>query len=291
MPRCFYQLSLGDLSPLSSIPKDHLLVAFKAFFDGGNEADSTQYQIVTLAGVSGDEIHWNSFEPQWRAVLDRHGAKFLHTTDAVGLKRAFRIDYGWTDTRVEKLINDCVSVLERCCSTQNASGDIIYPGLRPTTTSVNLHDFNRALEKIPDLGTPEHLCATYCAQCVFDYGIHIAHARRFQFFFDQGERFYGHIRNRVDHPKSRRAGPYWTLITHLGESNMRDVPSLQAADLFAWSVSHYHEEGRARFDWQKKVLAIKREETYFRYARLLKPILEHIEIVKKWKLPRRRAVR
>jgi hypothetical protein len=284
-------LSLNDISPLSIIPGDCLLVAFKAYFDGGNEADSTQYEIVTLAGVSGDEIHWKNFESQWRAVLDKHKAKYLHTTDALALQRAFRIDHGWDNPRVEKLIEDCVSVLERCCSTQDANDYIVYPGLRPATISINLHDFKRTLVKVPDLGTPEHLCATNCAQCVLTYGIHIKHAKSFQFFFDRGEPFYGHIRDRVDHPKSRRAGPYWTLVTHLGESNMREVPALQAADLFAWSVSHYHQEGKARFDWQKRVLAIKREETYFRHARLLKPILEHIELVKKWKLPRRRAVR
>ncbi len=286
------QLSLSDLSPLANIPKDHLLVAFKAYFDGGNEVDGSQFEVVTLAAISGDSIHWANFESQWWDIVrNRHHAKWLHTTDAVGLTGPFSIRNGWTTTKINALISDCVSVLERCCSAQDKNDFVIYEGLRPSTISVNLPDFKRALVKIPKLGTVEHLCATNCVQNVFSYGIYIAHAARFQLFFDQGEPFYGHIRDRVDNRASRKHGPLWKMVTHLGESDMREVPALQAADLFAWSVNHFIEEHGARFDWQKRLLRIKRENTYFRYARMMKPIWEHVELLQTFNLPKRKPSR
>jgi hypothetical protein len=58
-------------------------VVFKSFFDGGNEADSTQYDFVSLASVSGTETQWRAFERDWGAVLKKHNAPWLHTTDVL----------------------------------------------------------------------------------------------------------------------------------------------------------------------------------------------------------------
>ena len=71
---------------------------------------------------------------------------------------------------------------------------------------------------------------------------------------------------------------------------MRDVPALQAADSFAWAINRRYKDGSASFEWQKRLLAIDRDEEVFRYARLLKPNREHIDIVKSWKLPPRRPL-
>jgi hypothetical protein len=263
-------------------------VAFKAYFDGGNKADSRHHKVVTLAGVSADSLHWKNFDVQWCAALERHHANWLHTTDAVALRGVFSRDNGWDETKVEALISDCVAVLERCCATIGKRKEITYPGLRPAAVTVVLEDYKRALNKIPDLGTVEHLCATQCAQAVFVYGIYIAKARRFQFYFDRGEPYYGHVKDRVDNRKSRRLGRAWNLVTYLGESNMRETPGLQAADLFAWAVNHHYQKASARFDWQKRLLKINHEHDHYDYRRMLKPIRENIETVKTFKLPRRR---
>src|SRR4051812_38802345 len=105
----FFQISLSDLSPLSRVPKDHLLVALKSYFDGGNQADSREYKIVTLAAFSGSAVQWANFEEQWRENLIRHGAKWLHTTDAATLQRPFSVDDGWTTAKVDAFIGDCVT--------------------------------------------------------------------------------------------------------------------------------------------------------------------------------------
>ena len=51
----------------------------KAYFDGGNQADSTRYEVVTLAAVSGTPSQWLHFNADWQIVLKKHGAVFLHT--------------------------------------------------------------------------------------------------------------------------------------------------------------------------------------------------------------------
>jgi hypothetical protein len=283
------QLSLSDLSPLANIPKDHLLVAFKAFFDGGNEADSTQYDIVTLAALAGDAIHWRNFERQWNKQLIKHGAPWLHTTDAVGLTGVFSKRKGWNETNVEKFIEDCVTVIERCATVRTGK-EATYRGLRPITITVLLKDFKRAVQALPELGTVEHLCAIQSAGFVFGYGLHCG-STRFQLFFDQGEHFYGHIKDRISNPKSLRTGLGWNLVTHLGESNMRDVPGLQACDVLAWAVNHEFEDGVIRFDWQRRLLAIDRDKEWYDYAALQNPIRENIKTVQSYKLPRRRPVR
>lgn len=268
------------------------MAVFKAYFDGGNQADSQQYKTLTLAGLSGNEIHWKNFEQQWGAALQRHDAKYLHTTDAVGLSEDFSKRQGWSTTAVNDLINDCAGVLERCCATIDENRNIKYPGLRPTTITVFLSDFIRALEKVPDLGTPEHLCATQGATHVLLYGIHIHGARNFLFFFDRNEPFCGHIRDRVNNKKSRRTGPGWQMVQGVSEADMKKVQALQAADLFAWCVNDQHNlGGTARLSWQRRVLAINRESEEYRYDKLIKPIHQNIEMVKTYKLPRRKPPR
>jgi hypothetical protein len=107
------QFSLGSLSLLATVPQDHLLVACKSYFDGGNRADSRKYKTLTLAVFAGTDMIWSAFQDDWCRVLKTHGAPFLHTTDAVALRNAFE---GWPHEHVEELITDCVSVIEKHAS-------------------------------------------------------------------------------------------------------------------------------------------------------------------------------
>jgi hypothetical protein len=290
MPR-FRQLSLRELSPVSIIPKDHLFVAFKSYFDGGNEADSTQYKVVTLASFSGSEIQWRNFEQQWLKALEKHNAEFLHTTDAVGLTGKFSKRDGWTETKRDAFIADCVSVIERCAVIQKGGHIGVFGhGVRPHSVSVILDDFKRAAEVKPDIGTAEYNCAIQSGSLVFHYGEAVG-ARQYQFYFDRNERFYGHIRDRVDNKKSRQHSVLWKAVVSTAEVDMRHVPALQACDLLAWSINHEYEEGKARFPWQARVLKVDRCNSWYNYERLINPVQEHIDIVKTFKLPRRKPTR
>src|SRR5579859_3345504 len=250
-----------ELSPLMTVPRNHLLMVLKCYFDGGNEADSQQYSVVTLAAFSGTVSPWEKFEIAWNKNLKAHGAPYLHTTDAVGLTGVFSKRNGWTETKVEKFIADCVGIIERCAAVK-AGRKIVKNGIRPVTITVILSDFKKALEENPKLMTVEHLCATQCVPTCVLYGRLIMGADQFQLFFDQGEPFYGHIHDRMTNKKSR-ADTLWKHVVHAGESNMRNVPALQAADVLAWSVNHYFEENRARYNWQSRILGVDRDGEVF----------------------------
>src|SRR5579859_617355 len=154
-----------------------------------------QYDVVTLAAFSGSSIQWDNFEKLWKHLRLRHGVEYLHTTDAIKLVREFDEKKGWTETKVEAFIDDCVSVIELCAATRKGR-KITHGGIRPATVTVILNDFKKALIKVADLGSVEHTCAIQCAGFCLGYGLSQGY-EKFQFFFDQGERFYGHISDRV----------------------------------------------------------------------------------------------
>jgi hypothetical protein len=261
-------------------------MAFKAYFDGGNKPE--RHDVITLAALSGSGIQWNNFTEQWKTVLKRHRASFLHIADAMtGAPNSPFKKNAWTEAQVGSFVEDCVSVIERCTTTRKGD-EFVYLGLRPVTVSVLVRDFKKALARIPDLGSIENLCVIHAAAHCNAYGLMTGH-HKFQFFFDQGEAFYGHLCDRIRNKKAKKAAPGIQSV-HLEQANMREVPALQAADLFAWAINRTYKDGSARFEWQKRLLAIDRDEEVFRYARLLKPNREHIDIVKSWELPPRRPL-
>ena len=77
----FPQVFLCDLVP--HCEEDALIVILNCFFDGGNKSDSGEYDYVTLSLVAATFKHWKPFEKAWIRNLHKHGADYLHTTDAV----------------------------------------------------------------------------------------------------------------------------------------------------------------------------------------------------------------
>jgi hypothetical protein len=277
---CF---SLGELSPLSTIPEDHLLVAFKSFLDGGNQADSREYNTVTLAAMSANYLLWDVFTYEWQEVLHKHGAQYLHTTDAVTRNDIYK---GWPKTKANQFIDDCASVICRHATTRNKY-EFTYLGIRPANVTVFLSDFKRAFTCIPDLGTAEELCAIYAVARCQSWALW--NSSNLELFFDQGEPFYGHFLDRLRNKKAKRAAPdLGKNIMHHGASDMRSVPALQATDLLAWCINHKHKCG-VDFEWQKRVLAIDRDEEIFRYKRLIKPNMDRLTTVRSWGMPKRRS--
>jgi hypothetical protein len=72
----------------------------------------------------------------------------------------------------------------------------------------------------------------------------------------------------------------------LGESNMKIVPALQMADLFAWCVNHNHAVTR---DWHGALHALPWSSLYLDHARLIKPDPKAIEMTRLLNLPKRRT--
>ena len=88
-------------------------MVLKSYFDGSNQADSSQYDRISIATVCGTGKQWKRFDAEWKKVLYRHRADYLHTTDAVSLQNDFTTEKGWNKTRVDSFIGACVGVIEK----------------------------------------------------------------------------------------------------------------------------------------------------------------------------------
>jgi hypothetical protein len=75
-------------------------------------------------------------------------------------------------------------------------------------------------------------------------------------------------------------------IVHIGESDMRRVPALQAADLLAYCVGN---KDSVRFAWQEQVLNIDRLSNWYDYDELNQDfdMATHIWNISRYKFPRR----
>ncbi len=274
-------LSLSDLSPTGLTLKD-FLVAFRSYFDGGNHADMSQHKTITLSALTGTKIQTDHFEGQWNKNLVKHGADFLHTTDLFTFNQPF--DVGWDVDRACNFCMDFVSIIERCRAQPEKDW---YHGIMPISVTLPLLDFKRALDVKPSLGTPEFTCVNHCLALCAHWAEEYVKAEKFQLYFDQGEPFYGHVYHRKHNKKSRAYETMWQRVTHLGESNMRETPCLQAADMIAWAIGVKHERG-VLYEWQQRLLNLHGEDHFLDYAFLLKPDEEALRAIESFNLPKRK---
>jgi hypothetical protein len=224
-------------------------MVLKAFFDGGNQADSIQYDVVSLASVCGVPDQWRGFDRDWKAALATHHAPWLHTTDALTLNKPFTKQNGWDKERVHAFISACTLVAEN-----HLAVPLRKDGLVPHVVTIVLKDFIRAREanqEVPKDATT--LCATQSVATVLaraaGMGAHFVYLT-----FDQNEPFMGHIYDRQHNKKARRhLKPFAGKISGLSETDMRYVPALQMADLFAWCYSH--KNANPPHEWQRTLLA------------------------------------
>lgn len=261
-------------------------MVLKSYFDGGNQVDS-QYDRISIAVVCGTANQWKRFNTDWKRVLFRHEAAFLHTTDAVSLKNEFVQENGWDYQQVNDFIGDCVTVVEKHIAIpEGVKGKRPRMGLLPITLTIRFDDWLRARQFDSTLpNTIEEICATESLSYAFKWGKHIG-AQYYELYYDQGEKFYGHVKNRRDHPKARKAIEPMQRVVHLGESDMTLLPALQIADLFAWGINHANQEVR---EWHIRLHDFKWESKSLEYEHLINPNRAALDLAYSWKLPRRRS--
>lgn len=257
---------------------------FKSYFDAGNKADPSQYELLTLAAISGSTIKWADFEERWRRVLDKHRAPYLHTTDLISRFGVF--EYGWDDCRVRDFLGDCVTLVEDC-ATQREGRRFVYQGLRPATVTVVLKDFQQSAQEIANNRPAEDWCAVHLTVMVMKYANYL-NSDKLHFFFDQGEPFYGHVQDRMFNRKSKRSAPDWQRIKSPTELDSREVPALQAVDLLAWCVNHPQAH---RHEWQKRMLGIDRDKLWLDHATLRTADQGTLDRTATYELPPRRPMR
>jgi len=262
-------------------------VVLKSYFDGSNQADSSEYDRISIATVCGTGKQWKKFDRAWKKVLYRHRADYLHTTDAVSLRNGFTKEKGWNKNRVDAFIGDCVDVIgSQVTIPDGVTGKRPREGLYPVTLTIPFDDWLRAKKTLPELpDTIEELCATESFSFALKWGRYIG-AKKYQVYFDRGEPFYGHIRNRWRHPKANKDIEIMKDVINVDESISSEVPALQMADLFAWCINHNDNVTR---EWHGRLHSLSYNSPLLDYEHLIKPRQGVLEIIDSWELPARRS--
>jgi len=155
----------------------------QAYFDGANKADSTQYELLTLASVSGTRHEWHRFNREWQHVLNKHRATYLHVTDVIGQKNDFRD--GWNTRRRDRLIMDCVKVIGRHIARPIRDNDPGRLGLYPHSISIKLAEFIKARQDNPDVPrSANEVCATQAVYDCMKWGFDGLGAQNIHLYFD-----------------------------------------------------------------------------------------------------------
>jgi hypothetical protein len=282
-----YFLLLEELCPLNLVPKDHIFVVLKTYFDGGNHADSTVHDVISLAALSGTKDQWKPLEKSWIKLMNQHGiGNAFHTTDLVALSGIFSRKGGWDEARRDKFLGRCVSLIERHIALpmtlELTQGRL---GIYPFTVTVPLSDHKRARQENADV--PKHaatICAVQALGSTLIWGEKHMKVTAYQFIFDRGEPFKGHVEDRRV-KKAIREFPALERIT-VTEAASSTYPALQIADLYAWCVS---QKNKRDFKWQKRLLSLPREDEYIPYDLMIHPNALTVKFVREWKLPARKA--
>ncbi len=283
------QVSLEELIPHQE--KDSLIVILNCFFDGGNKSDSQQYEYVTLASVSGTFQQWKPFEKSWKRNLKKHGADYLHTTDAAAGNTPYSRDEGWDRDRIDSFVLDCARIAGKYLARPIKENDPGRTGLYPCVVTLNLKEYIQARNDVPDVPTSaDELLVTQVLRKCLLFSRDFAGTQHLSFVFDQNEPFRGHIIDRQRSPKFVALFPEFKNIISNTEADMRFVPALQLADLFAYCHSRKR-TAVDKFRWEEKMLAHPTDVGYAGYKQLIAPIRPNIELTRSMKFPRRAPTR
>jgi len=252
------------------------------YFDGGKQADSRVYDVVTLASIHGTARQWDELDKQWRRVLKKHGAEYLHVTDCIGGLRHYD---GWKVEERQAFLKACVRLLGKHTATKNGGESPRRDGILPSTATVVLKDFIEARKTRTDIANTAEELLIRQATAVSATWADVKKTKWFRYFFDQGEKYRGYVCDMKTSPGARAAAPWLDRIIHNAEVNMRLHPGIQVADLYAWCVSNKNVD--RGFAWQAKLLRMDRFDQWIDESNIAETINGSQEVWDAWRLPKR----
>jgi len=265
-----------------------MFLVLRSFFDAGNKADSREYDVLSLAVASGTKDEWEPFERDWREMLLRHHANYLHTTDAVARKNHYD---GWTEKQADSFLRDCARIASKHFIRLRTEYDPGQFGLYCFVFSINLKDFvNYAKSNSDAIKDANEGCFRHAITDVLEWSRDEAAAcEEIHCIFDQGEPFYGYLVNLLESEKAKTDSWMLKKITSRTETDSRITPALQLADLFAWVQSHKNEPWNP--EWKKTIRRLPYRWQWLDASNIHQINNAHQEIWKTWKIPKRAATK
>lgn len=245
----------------------------ECYFDGGNQAVSSEYDLVSLSVISGTPKQWRKFESEWSKKWKDHQIGFFHATEY---------------KHRPEVMEDFAKVAHAHAFRRGVRKSDFRHGLYPFSVTVPLRDFllARAMNpRIPE-SVPDILIREALYRCV-EYGKSIG-AREYHMVFDRGEPYLGLVSDFKHNSGSRHENPIVDNFD-LTDGASRKYPGLQMADLFAFS--HSNRVTYFQTPWHKAVREIEQDRVDFTYERLLQPLYGPIEKAVEWRLPKRAATK
>ena len=260
------------------------MVILKSYFDGGNQADSREYEVLSLAVTMAPEIYWELFEQDWNDVLGKHRVGCLHTTDAVNRVEMYK---GWTEAQRDNFLEDCVEAVARHfirLATASAPGRF---GIYCFVISINLADFVAHYQNNGGtaLKNANEGCLRQALHQLLLWSEQQAMCESVDCFFDRGEPFYGYIVNILESKKAVRDARLVLKIKNTIQANSRELPGLQMADLFAWAQSHRNDPWAPK--WKVELLALPFQWEWIDKTNLNQVHQANQEAWATWKIPQR----
>jgi Protein of unknown function (DUF3800) len=224
---------LGKFFPNAFIPQGNLLIVLKSYFDksgGENQA------FLTLGGIAANDDIWAEIETTWNYILQKRSlipARYMHMTEALGLKREFDEEKGWNDENIFGLINLLVSYITQ----------IPKENYCQFFCTIDMAAYERLISENYQMDSPVDICNTYCVEGVMRWHMLEYKSLDIQssFYFDRGEPFEPIFKAKWEREKNadRELGNHspWSCVVHVGTVEMQTTPGLQIADMLAWGYN------------------------------------------------------
>jgi hypothetical protein len=234
-----FNSEIASNSGLNALVGGHVFAVLRAYFDGSKaEPPASSARSITLAGYVASDATWGNFEDGWRKVLQSHPLKpaYMHMKEAMFLRKGFSKDKGWTPKLRDDLLAELLRFVyeDQCCRS-----------LYAVCCTLNVDDYDKARREGYPLRKPVSLCAGLCAEKILSLqyvksadtpSSCLIPIESIDFFFDQGEPYLGCL-NAIWNQHGGKHGELttWGLVHQISPVEMRKNPSVQLADMLAWS--------------------------------------------------------
>jgi hypothetical protein len=195
-----------------------------AYFDESGHAASEDF--VAIAAYVADEKVWAKFDIAWNAVLQKHGAPYLHAVELAHMRKTFK---GWTGEQQRGLSADLMNVIQMSGLTVAAGAVLSTRDFRSLTKEQQGRLLNPFFPLFQEVVRGASLNA------LFD-----APELKVKMIFSQQDEFSGLAKKLYD--VMARTIDTKDRLGRLEFQNMRRVPGLQAADVLAYELCRYYKD-------------------------------------------------